>query len=508
MTPLVSGEVAGTSVEDGTTLDGTVYYFSSTGNDSNNGLSESTPKRNLSQVLGLNLDPGDAIKLKSGDRFEVPFNGSSFIGLLWDGIESGTKENPITITSYGSGSKPVIDFNNNRRGISIRSTHDWTFDNLRLEGASRTQLEVYTTNQSMYGIRLFRLEIDGEDAQGGNPNIVFHHNQKAVLGVEGDYTRHVDTIEVAKCVIRNAGDSQGNSDGLRLWSVRSNAHVWGNEFYNNGGDAIDVAGGKDHVVEYNYMDGGFNDRSTGGKSHGQYYQIDNFTLRFNVIKNMKNKGWSLEDADDCWVYHNTMDMPNNGFGVFALYGKNRPSEIDGNNILNNIFRGGLSDHGPITVYVNGQATDAGGRFTGPVIDYMGVLWETDGKVDTMNYNLIAPYEISEVCVVRYVYQNANLSYASQFPERGGSDVSTCVPLADMDTRWTDFVFHNRDRVGTPDWNSSTIDGYQLTTSSDGLGMSKNLYELLPNERFRDFQQRPVIYDNESSNPGANVYTSN
>ena len=74
------------------------YYFSSTGSDSNDGLTDATPKQTITALNALTLAPGDYVALKSGDSF----TGTITIG------QSGTSGNPIKIGSYGTGEKPKI----------------------------------------------------------------------------------------------------------------------------------------------------------------------------------------------------------------------------------------------------------------------------------------------------------------------------------------------------------------------------------------------------------------
>ena len=78
----------------------TDYYVSSSGNDSSNGLSSSTPWQTISKVNSVfsSLNPGDRILFRRGDRFY----GSLQIS------RSGSSGSPITISAYGSGAVPVI----------------------------------------------------------------------------------------------------------------------------------------------------------------------------------------------------------------------------------------------------------------------------------------------------------------------------------------------------------------------------------------------------------------
>ena len=78
----------------------TAYYISSSsGNDSNAGISEDAPFKTLAKASELRLKPGDKVLLKSGDMWSK----ESFFPQ-----GSGTPENPITISSYGEGVRPHI----------------------------------------------------------------------------------------------------------------------------------------------------------------------------------------------------------------------------------------------------------------------------------------------------------------------------------------------------------------------------------------------------------------
>jgi len=82
------------------TLFATDYYVSSSqGNDSNNGLSPSTPWKTLTKIKQKTFLPGDVIHLKRGDVW----NRELFID------EQGSSSNPIIFTDYGSGNLPEIN---------------------------------------------------------------------------------------------------------------------------------------------------------------------------------------------------------------------------------------------------------------------------------------------------------------------------------------------------------------------------------------------------------------
>ena len=83
----------------------TTYYVSSrTGNDANDGKSRERAFATLSAVNGLTLRPGDNVLLEAG---------SVFAGQYLRIANSGTKDAPIVIGSYGEGDLPRIDAEGN-----------------------------------------------------------------------------------------------------------------------------------------------------------------------------------------------------------------------------------------------------------------------------------------------------------------------------------------------------------------------------------------------------------
>jgi hypothetical protein len=85
----------------------TYYVSSSSGNDTNNGLSEAAPFATVTKVNALNLQPGDRVLFKCGDVWRAQ-------QLILS--KSGTELAPIVFSSYPadcinkpslSGSRPI-----------------------------------------------------------------------------------------------------------------------------------------------------------------------------------------------------------------------------------------------------------------------------------------------------------------------------------------------------------------------------------------------------------------
>ncbi len=92
-------------------VSGINYYVSSDGNDSSDGLSESTAWKTLSKLnsVGSTFSAGDRILLRRGDVFY----GSLIIS------SSGAEANPIVFGAYGSGENPVI--------TGFKTLSSWTY---------------------------------------------------------------------------------------------------------------------------------------------------------------------------------------------------------------------------------------------------------------------------------------------------------------------------------------------------------------------------------------------
>jgi len=78
----------------------TDYFFSNSGEDSNNGLSPAYPMKSIAKLnsLMVNLKPGDAVLFERGSIFYGQININA----------SGNSNGAITFSSYGNGRNPVI----------------------------------------------------------------------------------------------------------------------------------------------------------------------------------------------------------------------------------------------------------------------------------------------------------------------------------------------------------------------------------------------------------------
>ncbi len=183
------------------------YYFSTSGNDNNEG-SPKSPLKSLSLIRRLRLKPGDSILLKGGDAF----NDSIIL------TKNAVPDKHILISSYGNGNAIInagnesaiviyqssfIDIKNinckgsgrkngnTNPGISISDCNGLNIDNIDISGFQKSGLQLYNCINSNIN------------------NVVAHDNGAAGIGVEGDYANKLGSrnIRIIHCkAINNPGD--------------------------------------------------------------------------------------------------------------------------------------------------------------------------------------------------------------------------------------------------------------------------------------------------------------
>lgn len=101
--PLSPAAAAGRSAPQAATY----YVSSSSGNDANNGLSESTPFATVSKVNSLSLQPGDRVRFKCGDTWRADPLYVTHSGVSGQPITFGTYPDGCTDLPVLSGARPV-----------------------------------------------------------------------------------------------------------------------------------------------------------------------------------------------------------------------------------------------------------------------------------------------------------------------------------------------------------------------------------------------------------------
>lgn len=110
------------------------YIDAGSGNDNNDGLSETSAWKTFAKVNITTFSEGDKILLKAGGSWSSQLHP----------LGSGTKENPILITSYGVGNKPLLD----GKGMAgpvvfLKNQSHWVIDGLKITNAAPQRDNTY-----------------------------------------------------------------------------------------------------------------------------------------------------------------------------------------------------------------------------------------------------------------------------------------------------------------------------------------------------------------------------
>jgi len=127
----------------------TYYVDSENGSDGNNGKSANNAWQTLAKVNQTTFVPGDRILLKCGGVYTGPvsLNGSGDAG------------NPITLSSYGTGDKPLVTTTEATDLITMFDVSYWTLDGLEITAPNGGGIWIDTLTKESDGITLQNLTI-------------------------------------------------------------------------------------------------------------------------------------------------------------------------------------------------------------------------------------------------------------------------------------------------------------------------------------------------------------
>lgn len=100
------------------------YLSSSSGSDSNSGLSPDSPWKSLDRVARGSFNPGDSILLRAGDAWTE--------SAVWTSKFSGTEELPVVVSSYGTGSRPSLSAYSGSVVLTVNNSDYLVFENIEV----------------------------------------------------------------------------------------------------------------------------------------------------------------------------------------------------------------------------------------------------------------------------------------------------------------------------------------------------------------------------------------
>jgi hypothetical protein len=327
------------------------YFVDCTaGKDTNSGTDAQHPWRTLAGAGAVTLAPGDVLALR---------NGTTCPGQLAP-HGSGTVDNPVVLTSYGTGAPARIDGQGARAAIFLHNVRGYLIRNLDVSNTgpapTATQqrvgiyvlLEDYGTGAG-YTIRNVMVhDVNGCDCRYPSPSggIVFEAGGAITptgfdsVTVANAVVNHVDRSGIgffSSWQKRAVNPTGTGSTFVPLTSV----FVHDNQLGDIGGDGIVVLNGDHARVERNSVDG-FNVRSTDYNVGIYAYNSDYTRFDSNQVLNGKVVGiaYAVEGANIGTIYQHNFSRNNAGGFLYVC--------ADDSTSADNIVRYNISnnDGGP------------------------------------------------------------------------------------------------------------------------------------------------------------------
>lgn len=225
------------------------YFISSSGDDSKSGLSIKDAWKSLDKVNQMVFQPGDKILFEAGS--------------IWYGQlkpqGSGSEDKPIVLSSYGDGSKPVINIGS-AEGAAIRLTNQswWEISNMEITSGAPPEIGI-----GRQGI-VARVQ-NGMHVQHIVVRNCFIHDIWGQLGGKNEYTgynscaimiskpRRDTTCSLNDVLIENNRIERFDKVGIIVDGGKENIMVRNNRMDNLGGDGIIIGGSYRGMIEYNIV---------------------------------------------------------------------------------------------------------------------------------------------------------------------------------------------------------------------------------------------------------------
>ncbi len=199
---------------------GTTYYVSTSGNDSNNGLSSNTPWRTLDHAFanaeGSRNQP-NRILLKRGDKWSHTSSSNLSVPA------------PMILDAYGSGDKPRIEFTKVDSGLNLGDSREWGYSirvhNLHLKhtGGPRQTKDLLITKRHGNEIRGCIVENGGLYCSGhsGNVQLLVIDDTEVSHGVRmGLYAQWTDWVTIRDSYSYGAGSDKKYDHQLYYHEVK------------------------------------------------------------------------------------------------------------------------------------------------------------------------------------------------------------------------------------------------------------------------------------------------
>ncbi|GGQ86395.1 right-handed parallel beta-helix repeat-containing protein [Streptomyces flaveolus] len=262
--------------------------------------SQSSPFNSISQANAKTYGPGDTLAFAAG---------TTCTGTLAP-AGSGTAAAPITVTSYGTGTLPIIDGNGAADALRLTDQDHWTIRNLKVTNpagslARRTGVRISATDgRSHRGFDIGNLVIDrvaGQTNKSGSTTEDYVQSAGIVTGATGAGST-LDDVHVHHNQVSNTG---GGGIKIRVGSMAtkgSGVLIEHNTVRDVGGDAIIGSYADAPLIQYNVASGTGNGAYpfSGGNFAGIWVLgAHNPTIQKNAVHGITKMSVADSQAFDC-----------------------------------------------------------------------------------------------------------------------------------------------------------------------------------------------------------------
>ncbi len=291
-------------------VDATNYYFSGKGKDTNNGLSTSTPWKNISKVNNIHFHPGDSVLLQGG---------SSFSGYIWlQAEDSGNALHPVVFSTYGTGRANINA--GNSFGLYAYNVSGFEIYNINFVGSGpwmNTSGGIIFYADSIGNIKFKHLKIQNVDVHGFGKEGITLGSYNKNTGFGDVFLDHLNVYDN-----KNAG-ILSYSESYLYRKAHLNFNITFCNVYNNRGDSTYltnhtgdgiVIGGCTGVTISNCVahdNGGQCYCKTAGPAGIWVYECDSAAIRYCESYHNQRKGGVDGDGFDLDIYTSNSVMEYN-----------------------------------------------------------------------------------------------------------------------------------------------------------------------------------------------------
>lgn len=273
--------------------------------------SKASPFNSLGEVNSIIFHAGDSLNVKAGTTCKGTLSPKG----------SGTKLNPIVLTSYGSGPLPIIDAGGAQEAVSLFNQDYWDISRLALRNPASTiglrrgiaaTADDNTIHRGLYIHDISVYDVAGQTNKATHSNDFIGSAGILVNGTTG--TSRYDDVQVYNNSVVDCG---GGGIKVRVGQMNNrgkNTHIWGNHVSYVGGDGVVLSYGEAPLIE---------DNVAGWLGYGKYpYTGGNFAgiwvlgcydavMRFNVVHNSLMSAIDSEAFDCDWGNEGTCTVEYN-----------------------------------------------------------------------------------------------------------------------------------------------------------------------------------------------------